>query len=65
MYSTCTIIGKENFEVVDRFLKSHPNFEQVPLDHKRKDILENNCILITPELYESDGFFISCFKRIL
>ena len=65
VYSTCTIIGKENFEVVDRFLKSHPNFEQVPLDHKRKDILENNCILITPELYESDGFFISCFKRIL
>ena len=65
VYSTCTIMGKENFEVVEQFLKHHPNFKQVPLEHERKDILENNCILITPELYESDGFFISCFKRIL
>ena len=64
VYSTCTIMGKENFEVVDQFLKDHPNFEQVPLDHERKDILKNDCILITPELYGSDGFFISRFKRI-
>ena len=40
VYSTCTIIGKENFEVVDRFFKKvTQNFEQVPLDHERKDIL--------------------------
>ena len=64
VYSTCTIMGKENFEVVDQFLKHHPNFEQVPLDHERKDILKNDCILITPELYGSDGFFISRFKRM-
>ena len=64
VYSTCTIMGKDNFEVVDQFLKNHPNFEQVPLDHERKDILKNDCILITPELYGSDGFFISRFKRI-
>ena len=35
VYSTCTIMGKENFEVVDQFLKNHPNFEQVPLDHEK------------------------------
>ena len=64
VYSTCTIMGKENFEVVDQFLKHHPNFKQVPLEHERKDILKNDCILITPELYGSDGFFISRFKRI-
>ena len=64
VYSTCTIMGKENFEVVDQFLKHHPNFEQVPLEHERKDILKNDCILITPELYGSDGFFISRFKRM-
>ena len=63
VYSTCTIMGKENFEVVDQFLKKHPNFEQVPLDHERKDILKNDCILITPELYGSDGFFISRFRE--
>ena len=46
------------------FLKTHPNFELVPLDHERKDILKDGCILITPELYGSDGFFISRFRRI-
>ena len=64
VYSTCTIMGKENFEVVYKFLENHPNFELVPLNHERKDILKNGCILITPELYGSDGFFISRFKRI-
>lgn len=64
VYSTCTIIGEENFDVVDQFLKTHPNFELVPLDHERKDILKDGCILITPELYGSDGFFISRFRRI-
>lgn len=64
VYSTCTIMGKENFEVVHKFLENHPNFELVPLNHERKDILKNGCILITPELYGSDGFFISRFKRI-
>ena len=53
-------MGKENFEV-DQFLKNHPNFEQVPLDHERKDILKNDCFLITPELYGSDGFFYQSF----
>ena len=64
VYSTCTIIGEENFDVVHQFLETHPNFELVPLDHERKDILKEGCILITPELYGSDGFFISRFRRI-
>ena len=28
-----TIMAKENFEVVEKFLASHPNFEQILLDH--------------------------------
>ena len=63
-YSTCTIVSQENFQVVEQFLAAHPNFEQVKLEHNRQDILKDGCILITPELYGSDGFFISQFKRI-
>ncbi|MER0122905.1 16S rRNA (cytosine(967)-C(5))-methyltransferase RsmB [Streptococcus sp. ZJ93] len=63
-YSTCTIVAEENREVVDAFLTSHPNFTQVKLEHERADILQDGCILITPELYGSDGFFISQFQRI-
>ena len=63
-YSTCTIFSQENSQVVSIFLENHPNFEQVILEHDRKDILKDGCILITPELYGSDGFFISQFRRI-
>ena len=64
-YSTCTIVSEENFQVVEAFLESHPEFEQVKLEHECKDILKDGCILITPELYGSDGFFISQFRKIL
>ena len=63
-YSTCTIVSEENFQVVQAFLESHPEFEQVKLDHECKDILKDGCILITPELYGSDGFFLSHFRKI-
>lgn len=63
-YSTCTIVSAENFEVVKKFLERHPNFEQVRLEHEREDIVKDGCILITPELYGSDGFFISQFRKI-
>ena len=63
-YSTCTIVSEENFQVVEAFLERHPEFEQVKLEHECKDILKDGCILITPELYGSDGFFISQFRKI-
>ena len=63
-YSTCTVVSEENFHVVEAFLESHPEFEQVKLEHECKDILKDGCILITPELYGSDGFFISQFRKI-
>ena len=63
-YSTCTVVSEENFHVVEAFLESHPEFEQVKLEHECKDILKDGCILITPELYGSDGFFISQFRKV-
>ncbi|BCP56918.1 ribosomal RNA small subunit methyltransferase B [Streptococcus parasuis] len=62
-YSTCTIIAKENQEVIQEFLANHPNFEQVKLEHYLTDIMVDGCLLITPELFETDGFFISQFRR--
>lgn len=63
-YSTCTIVSEENVQVVQAFLAKHPEFEQVQLTHTCTDILKDGCILITPELYGSDGFFISQFCKI-
>lgn len=63
IYSTCTIVAKENQEVIQKFLDSHPNFEQVPLTHDCTDIVRDGCLLITPEQYMTDGFFIGQVRR--
>ena len=63
-YSTCTIFSEENFQVVAAFLAQHPNFEQVSLEHDKQEIMKDGCLLVTPEQFGSDGFFISQFRRI-
>lgn len=62
-YSTCTIIAEENQEDIQAFLESHPDFEQVALDHPCKDIVVNGYLAITPEQYLTDGFFIAQLRK--
>ncbi|MGT2768666.1 16S rRNA (cytosine(967)-C(5))-methyltransferase RsmB [Streptococcus ictaluri] len=64
-YSTCTIFDEENSQVIEKFLQSHPNFEQVKLNHERADIVKDGCLTITPEQYQTDGFFIGQVRRVL
>lgn len=59
VYSTCTILDEENFQVIEKFLAKHPEFEQVPLTHEKADIVKNGCLMITPDAYHTDGFFIA------
>lgn len=63
-YSTCTIFDEENFQVIQKFLEEHPNFEQVKLSHEQEDIVKDGCITISPEQYQTDGFFIAQVKRV-
>lgn len=64
VYSTCTIFDEENFEVVKKFLETHPEFEQVEISHEKEDIITEGCIFITPEMYHTDGFFIAKFRKL-
>ncbi|MBB5887467.1 16S rRNA (cytosine(967)-C(5))-methyltransferase RsmB [Lactovum miscens] len=63
VYSTCTLANEENFEVIQKFLVSHPDFEQVEIKHEKSDIVKDGCILITPEQYHTDGFFIGKLRK--
>ncbi len=60
VYSTCTILKAENEKVVERFLKSHPDFELVPLPEygltegfATFSVCYDNC----------DGFFAAHMRR--
>ncbi|MDR4999258.1 16S rRNA (cytosine(967)-C(5))-methyltransferase RsmB [Brevibacillus parabrevis] len=70
VYSTCTIEPKENQEIVQRFVKEHPEFvlddtlgQDLP-DAVRNQVDESGaCVQILPQHFDSDGFFIARLKR--
>ena len=66
MYSTCTLVRKENEGVVEKFLAQNAEFAPEPL--KLPDIFPENTsgmLTLVPGQYETDGFFICRLRRRL
>lgn len=67
IFSTCTINREENEEMAEWFLQNHP-FICVPLEGRipgeylSEHSPEGMCQLL-PGIHETDGFFLSCFRR--
>ena len=64
LYSTCTVLKRENEEVVEGFLKAHPEFGLEPLE--LPDIFPKNetgMLTLIPGQYDTDGFFICRLRR--
>lgn len=66
LYSTCTLVRKENEGVVEKFLKNAPDFslEALPLP----PVFEENTsgmLKLVPGEYDTDGFFICRMRRKL
>ena len=64
LYSTCTLLPRENEEVVETFLKNNPDFylEKLTLPEVFPENTTGMLTLLTGE-YDTDGFFISRFRR--
>lgn len=66
LYSTCTLVQKENEGVVQGFLEGHPEFSVEPLP--LPDVFPKNTsgmLTLIPGEYDTDGFFICRMRRSL
>lgn len=64
MYSTCTILDQENFDIVKVFLENNPEFKLVSMENSiprgdRIDSIKEGYLQLYPNLHGLDGFFIA------
>lgn len=62
VYSTCTLLRRENDQVVDGFLADYPEFAPEPFDlpHRGK---QPGRITFWPHIHGTDGFFAAKLRR--
>lgn len=63
VYSTCTILRRENEELVRAFLAESPDFEAVPWTHPVCGAREDGMVTLLPPVHGTDGFFIAKMRR--
>ena len=66
VYSTCTVNKGENTEMIERFLKKHPEMalDKIESPHISGQITQNEGMIeIFPHIHSSDGFFVCRMKK--
>ena len=63
VYSTCTILQRENEDVVRAFLAEHTDFAAAPWSHPVCGVREDGMVTLLPPLHDTDGFFIAKLHR--
>ena len=69
VYSTCTINKGENLDIINKFLKKHPDMslDKIKSPHilgNAQTMGENGYIEIFPDTDKSDGFFVCRIKKL-
>ena len=59
IYSTCTLLKRENECIVNKFLESNPEFKPVPVFTQGE-----STVTFMPPQGEGDGFFIAAMERV-
>ena len=64
LYSTCTLVHRENEGVVEAFLAKHPEFHTEPLPlPEALPVNETGMLALVSGEYDTDGFFICRLRR--
>lgn len=63
IYSTCTILKKENQDIVNKFLKNNTGFEAEPINISVNSLKIGKYIQLMPHISNTGGFFIAKVKR--
>lgn len=63
VYSTCTILRRENQDVVDDFLSHHPQFSLEPFSLPFVGDVPQGFLTLWPHKHQTDGFFMAKFRR--
>lgn len=69
VYSTCTLLREENDQVIEAFLSQHTEFEPCPLPQEVREAAKLTDpaawkVTLFPQMADTDGFFISCVKKV-
>lgn len=64
VYSTCTLLQRENEEIVEWFLDTHKSFEKLSYSLPICDVPVNGWVTLLPPIHHTDGFFVAKFFKI-
>ena len=65
MYSTCTILPRENGEILSAFLEKHPEFVREAFELPgAAGRVEAGEITLWPQVHQTDGFFICKLRKV-
>jgi 16S rRNA (cytosine967-C5)-methyltransferase len=69
IYATCSVLGSENEQVIERFTAERPEFVAMPLKEiwgsERALPLGGGSVLrLSPERHDTDGFFAAVLRRL-
>ncbi len=67
VYATCSVFRQENEEVVEMFLREHPEFKLSPFLYPpptdKASIISDGFLKLYPHIHNTDGFFAAALTR--
>lgn len=63
VYSTCTVLGRENEDVVKAFLRAHTEFSAESFTLPNGETATDGYTTFWPDIHGTDGFFVSKLRR--